>query len=403
MNRSLNEPLPPPHPHRNSKTKIHCIHFSVRTTTTKTPPWIFHRNSEKVSPLVSVRFLAKSSKRDRQTDKSSNLIDVVRFRIADPSSVVSPRTGKPARSQIPISNESRTVPPKSSTTRGIRGKLYCFSTERNACRILASRTRSEDRFASSSIHPTVETPTQLQQPSYAAHTSSSMKKLRDNAVSTTPTRRTPSVVSSDTRPSSANKNMTKSLSSQNLIHPLSSSHVTALGLSFPRAKLPRRPPNLPIASMNSSSSSNSSSPMKSLSKDDDDQMPKWAQDCFYRTVVLGLKPVLLQDRPSTPPPLKTSTSTCSIDSSDLSEITSELQSYSLAHQTKDPQVRRSVSIPDYQPFKQKITIESTTTNDHRLPILNQLVANLHKHLQELEDFYSTVMLIRASAESVRFP
>ena len=269
--------------------------------------------------------------------------------------------------------------------------------ETSTCAISASRTRSEDRFAGSSLsllNPTAETSTPIQQPSYAAHTSSSMSKLRDNTVPTTPTRRTPSVVSSDTRPSSANKHMTKSLSSQNLIPPLSGIiQVTSFGSSLPRTKLPRRPPNLPIASTTSSSSSTSTSPTKTRPKgdDDDDQMPKWAQDCFYRTVVLGLKPVLLEDLPSspTPPPMKPSTSTCSIDSSDLSEITNEIQSYSLA------QVRRSVSIPDYQqvqPFKQKITIESsTTTNDQRLPIVNQLADSLNKHLEELEHFYSTVI------------
>lgn len=70
-------------------------------------------------------------------------------------------------------------------------------------------------------------------------------------------------------------------------------------------------------------------------------MPKWAQDCFYRTVVLGLKPLLLQDIP--PSPAKHSASTSSLESSDSIEATSEL-----LNNQKEIQIRRSISIPDYK-------------------------------------------------------
>ena len=74
-------------------------------------------------------------------------------------------------------------------------------------------------------------------------------------------------------------------------------------------------------------------------------MPKWAQDCFYRTVVLGLKPLLLQDIPSSP--AKPSTSTSSLDSSDSIEVTSEL-----LNNQKEIQIRRSTSIPDYKQIEE---------------------------------------------------
>jgi hypothetical protein len=70
-------------------------------------------------------------------------------------------------------------------------------------------------------------------------------------------------------------------------------------------------------------------------------MPKWAQDCFYRTVVLGLKPLHLQDIPSSP--IKHSTSTSSIESSNSLETTSEL-----INNSKEIKIRRSLSIPDYK-------------------------------------------------------
>jgi hypothetical protein len=127
--------------------------------------------------------------------------------------------------------------------------------------------------------------------------------------------------------------------------------------------IPRRPPNLPTAtniqsSTSSSSSSNTSSPTKTkqhhppcsqnpilplheLDNSTNDMMPKWAQDCFYRTVVLGLKPLLLQDIPASP--IKHSTSTSSVESSDSLETTSEL-----LNNKKDIQIRRSISIPDYK-------------------------------------------------------
>jgi len=190
------------------------------------------------------------------------------------------------------------------------------------------------------------------------------------AISSSQTRRIPSTISHDTH-SSSTKNMTKSRSTHNLILPatnipnsttqqskLSSSHR----VKVPR--IPRRPPNLPtttttnIQSSSSSSSSNTSSPLKNkqhlppclqesilplhdLDNSTNDLMPKWAQDCFYRTVVLGLKPLLLQDVPSSP--IKHSTSTSSIETSDSLETTSEL-----LNNQKEIQIRRSISIPDYK-------------------------------------------------------
>jgi hypothetical protein len=219
-----------------------------------------------------------------------------------------------------------------------------------------------------------------------------MSKLRDGSTSSTPpppvsipipspsatisysqARRAPSAIPLDTRSSSSTttKTMPKSRSTQNLILPTTSvpnstaqqSKVT----SSRRVKIsraPRRPPNLPTSTniqcstSSSSSSSNTSSPTKTkqthvpcsqdsilplreLDNSTNDMMPKWAQDCFYRTVVLGLKPLLLQDIPASP--IKHSTSTSSMESSDSLETTSEL-----LNNNKETQVRRSISIPDYK-------------------------------------------------------
>jgi hypothetical protein len=219
-----------------------------------------------------------------------------------------------------------------------------------------------------------------------------MKKLRDGSTSSTlpPSAPPPppllsstsnaslAIYSSQTRRvpldtrSSSTKNMTKSRSTQNLILPTtnisnSTTQQSKLSSSSQRVKnprIPRRPPNLPTHSNNqqpsssSSSSSNTSSPTKTkqhlppclqesisplceLDNSTNDLMPKWAQDCFYRTVVLGLKPLLLQDIPASP--IKHSTSTSSIESSDSLETTSEL-----LNNQKEIQIRRSISIPDYK-------------------------------------------------------
>ncbi|CAF5218497.1 unnamed protein product, partial [Rotaria magnacalcarata] len=167
--------------------------------------------------------------------------------------------------------------------------------------------------------------------------------------------------------------MPKSRSTQNLILPTAmlSNYATQKAKLAPsrRFKVPRRSPNLPttVATINtqssSSSSSNNSSPSKSkqhlppclqdsilplreLDNSTDDLMPKWAQDCFYRTVVLGLKPLLLQDIPASP--LKHSTSTSSIESSDSLETTSEL-----VNNQKQIKIRRSISISDYKQIETK--------------------------------------------------
>lgn len=303
--------------------------------------------------------------------------------------------------------EPKTAPVRSSTTRKTR----------------VNRARSEDRFRSSTLSLTNNTgdatsssSSHSHLPSYAAHTSSSMNKLRDGttttaavlapATSTTSlamnnqARRVPSVPSLDNR----SKIMTKSRSTQNLILPLTSSMQQARPSTLRRVKISRvsrRPPNLPPAtthqsSSSSSASSNTSSPTKTNQTKENDQskqyphptssstlsesvlplrqldnttndlMPKWAQDCFYRTVVLGLKPLLLEDIPGSPSrPTKRSSSTCSIESSDSLETTSELQACTLNDEEKDMQIRRSLSTPNYRPIKQGLQISppSLSMND----------------------------------------
>jgi hypothetical protein len=280
-----------------------------------------------------------------------------------------------------------------------------------------NRAQSEDRFRSSTLSlnnaagdTTSSSSSHSHLPSYAAHTSSSMSKLREGTTAptipppvppvfasttslamNTQTRRVPSIVSLDNR----SKNMTKSRSTQNLILPtttMQQSKATTLR-RVKISRVSRRPPNLPTATNNqsstsSSASSNTSSPTKTNQTKENDQtkqylhptsllsqesvlplrqldnttndlMPKWAQDCFYRTVVLGLKPLLLQDIPGSPSrPTKRSSSTCSIESSDSLETANELQACTLNdnQNSKEIQVRRSVSIPDYRKTKQGLKI-----------------------------------------------
>jgi hypothetical protein len=297
--------------------------------------------------------------------------------------------------------EPKAAQPKPSTTRKTR----------------SSRAQSEDRFRSSTLSlnnaagdTTSSSSSHSYLPSYAAHTSSSMSKLREGTITTPPppsvpvlassssitslamnsqTRRVPSsVVSLDNR----SKNMMKSRSTQNLILPTTNTQQSKLTLRRIKiSRVSRRPPNLPTAinnqsSTSSSASSNTSSPTKINQTKENDQtkqyihptsssslqesglplrqldnttndlMPKWAQDCFYRTVVLGLKPLLLQDIPGSPSkPPKRSSSTCSVESSDSLETTSELQACTLNdnnnNNEKEIKVRRSISIPDYRQIK----------------------------------------------------
>jgi len=199
------------------------------------------------------------------------------------------------------------------------------------------------------------------------------------AMSSSQTRGVSSVVSLDTHPSSTN-NMTKSRSTHNLILPttaiatFTSQHSKLPSSRRGRAPLiPRRPPHLPTATTiqsSSSSSSNTSSPTKpkqhlppslqesilplhELDNSTNDLMPKWAKDCFYRTVVLGLKPLLLQDIPSSP--IKHSASTSSIESSDSLEISSEV-----LNNQKPVKMRRSSSIPDYKQLETNKTVQKYT-------------------------------------------
>jgi hypothetical protein len=297
--------------------------------------------------------------------------------------------------------EPKTTQPKPLTTRKTRG----------------SRAQSEDRFRSSTLSlnnatgdTTSSSSSHSHLPSYAAHTSSSMSKLREGTITTPPlpppsvpilassssitslamnsqTRRVASsVVSLDNR----SKNMMKSRSTQNLILPTTNTQQSKLTLRRIKiSRVSRRPPNLPTATNNQSSTSSSASsnassptkinqtkendqtkkyihptsssslqesglPLRQLDNTTNDLMPKWAQDCFYRTVVLGLKPLLLQDIPGSPnKPPKRSSSTCSVESSDSLETTSELQACTLNdnNNEKEIKVRRSISIPDYRQIK----------------------------------------------------
>lgn len=322
---------------------------------------------------------------------------------------------KNSRSQTMNTAEPKTAPVRSSNTRKTR----------------VNRARSEDRFRSSTLSlsnatgdATSSSSSHSHLPSYAAHTSSSMNKLREGTTTTVPiapvlaaassttslvmnnqARRVPSIPSLDNR----SKMMTKSRSTQNLILPITTSMQQTRTTTLRRVKISRvsrRPPNLPTAithqsSSSSSASSNTSSPTKTNQTKENDQskqyphptssstlsdsvlplrqldnttndlMPKWAQDCFYRTVVLGLKPLLLEDIPGSPSrPTKRSSSTCSIESSDSLETTSELQACTLndeenRQKEKEIQIRRSLSTPDYRPIKQGLQISppSLSMND----------------------------------------
>ena len=95
----------------------------------------------------------------------------------------------------------------------------------------------------------------------------------------------------------------------------------------PRLRMLRRPPRVSRAKRTTSKANlifihrphrkNRVYPFDNWTNTSSDLMPRWAQDCFYRTVVLGLKPLLLQDIPSSPnKPPKRSSSTCSIESTD---------------------------------------------------------------------------------------
>ncbi|CAF3449624.1 unnamed protein product [Rotaria sp. Silwood1] len=351
---------------------------------------------------VSARFRSVS-KDTVMTDTLLTSLNINQENMPVMSSTTSHRQSKYIQSRTMITtttNESKTISSKPSVTRKLR----------------VNRTRSEDRFRGSALSlinnmtdttSSSSSSSNCQLPSYAAHTSSSINKLRESTTSVTSpppvvsllpstsnfsltissssssqTRRNPLVASLDNRLSST-KNISKSRSTQNLIvattvMPNSNTQKSKL-LSSRRVKIPRvprRPPNLPTTTTtmttntqtsSSPSSSNSSSPIKiqqhlpsclqdsilplrELDNSTNDLMPKWAQDCFYRTVVLGLKPLLLQDIPSSP--LKHSTSTSSIESSDSLETTSEL-----LNNQKQIKVRRSISISDYKQIETKTNKE----------------------------------------------
>ena len=381
-------------------------------------------NDEKVFHHVFVR----SPKKSRMSIIGRNFVECFLCRLTDTLSTsvnttqedisTSTRITKNLRSQTMNTAEPKTAPPRSSTSRKTR----------------VNRARSEDRFRSSTLSlnnatgdTTSSSSSHSHLPSYAAHTSSSMNKLREGTTTTSlaaavpapvlasassttslamtnQPRRVPSVPSLDTR----SKLMTKSRSTQNLILPMTASMQPTKTTTLRRVKISRvsrRPPNLPTTTnqqlSTSSSSSNTSSPTKTNQTKENDQskqyphpnsssilsdsilplrpldntsndlMPKWAQDCFYRTVVLGLKPLLLEDIPGSPSrPTKRSSSACSIESSDSLETTSELQACTLndeenCQKTKEMHIHRSLSTSDYRPIKQglPISLPSLEMND----------------------------------------
>ena len=340
--------------------------------------------------------------------------------------------------------------------------VLIFSSKNVSLFYLGNRAQSEDRFRVSTLslsNVPIDSTSHTHLPSYAAHTSSSMSKFRDGNQSSTPPPVVPLGIPSSSSsnvsinnpsqsrrmaPVISTKNMTKSRSTQNLILPTNSIQQSK-GNPMRRIKISRvtrRPPTLPTtcqvpstSTSSSSASSNASSPTKSLQTKENDQtqqyhhhppppssssssslplrqldntsndlMPRWAQDCFYRTVVLGLKPLLLHDIPASPnKPPQRSSSTCSIESTDSLETASEFQACSLNDtQAKDSPVRRSISIPDYRQMKQtnlvlpsslaeiNVKEDESMTNDDRMPMINHLVDDLHKRLNELESLYSTV-------------
>ena len=432
------------------------------------------------------------------TETENPTLNLTHDDLSTASSITSTTTShrpstKQIRSQVSAptttaNSEPRVVPSKNSNNRGTRGQFFLSIFLFDVSFILVGRTRSEDRFRGSSVslgHPSLDHPIHTNLPSYAAHTSSSMNKLRDQtSTSSTPTSsssntqplsatttcvpsshptvRTPTnTIPSHTRSSSSSrKNIPKSCSTQNLVlhppittnHSNSASKVPPNTLRSKLGNLSRRPPNLPIATHNSHSTSTSTSssstassnfssptkflpteehppsicidtstvPLRPLDNTNDDLMPKWAQDCFYRTVILGLKPLHLQDSPSSPIKIiQTSMSTCSIESSDSLDIHNELQACPVQRSALDVQVRRSVSIPDYRPLKPlsqtspkesnndrdeymnklnsmilnditSILFSDSIQDDHRFPIIEQLVNNLSQPLEELEQLYSTV-------------
>ena len=375
-----------------------------------------NQNDEQVFLLIFVPFQKIQRKTEAIESKKNSSISSISS-VPDTSSTSANTTQEESALLPPCANSRQSKHVRSQATSEQKSKpsiarktrrefTYEYLTLLHFLRgILVNRTRSEDRFRGSSLSllsntgDTTSSSSQSQLPSYAAHTSSSMNKLREGSTSSTPpptapiqnpspssttssqTRRPPTAISFDSR-SLSTKNIPKSRSTQNLILPatnVSNSNTQQSKVSQPYRtrvpRLPRRPPNLPTAAnipssstSSSSSSSSTSSPTKSKQhlsptlpestvplrelndSNTTDLMPKWAQDCFYRTVVLGLKPLLLQDVP--PSPSKHSTSSSSLESSDSIETTSEL----LTNQ-KEIQVRRSISIPDYK------QIEAVKNND----------------------------------------
>ncbi|CAF0905671.1 unnamed protein product, partial [Didymodactylos carnosus] len=180
-------------------------------------------------------------------------------------------------------------------------------------------------------------------------------------------------------------------------------------------------------------------------------IPKWAKDCLYRTIVLGLSPLVIKDScPSSSmtedtitnnspsvvltPQIPRSTSICSIESTDSLETTSEAPPYQPAFNNDQNQndgelrVRRSISIPDYRHLQHQKEDHQYHLRFSSLPItatkfdknnnkdnnysshkeddddvsdtdsynyidddrLRNIVGDLHNRLSQLEQLYATV-------------
>lgn len=101
--------------------------------------------------------------------------------------------------------------------------------------------------------------------------------------------------------------------------------------------------------------------------------------------------------------MKHSTSTSSIESSDSQDLTNEL-----INNLNEMPIRRSLPVADYPPaepgkvkppYEEKaessklvdnLASNGSSPTDHRMPVISHLVDDLHKRLNELESFYSTV-------------
>ncbi|CAF1395990.1 unnamed protein product, partial [Didymodactylos carnosus] len=189
-------------------------------------------------------------------------------------------------------------------------------------------------------------------------------------------------------------------------------------------------------------------------------IPKWAKDCLYRTIVLGLSPLVIKDSCSsssatedtmtndsppvilTPSQIPRSSSICSIESTDSLETTSEVPLYQTIFNDDQNQndggsfVRRSMSIPDYRhlqnqnehQYRTRFSLPTTTVKFDRIndkddnyssqkeddddpsdtdsynyiddDRLRNIVDDLHNRLNQLEQLYATICKSNTSRDKM---